>query len=202
MTNGYCTAEQVKTSMNIDDSADDVAVDRAIEAASRAIDWHCRRRFWTEDADATRYYTAASKGRVWLDGAPEDVEVRTVTTLKTDEDGDGTYGTTWAASDYRLEPVNAPTNGRPYSRIATKPQGSLVFPRWPAAVEIVGRFGWAAVPADVEEACIRFSGIVFKTVSEGAAPLVELGDARVMVSRYLDGHVEMMLRPFRRVLAR
>ncbi len=48
ITNGLCTLADVKAALNITDTADDDAISRAIDSASRLIEAQCNRRFWQD----------------------------------------------------------------------------------------------------------------------------------------------------------
>jgi hypothetical protein len=78
--------------------------------------------------------------------------LQSVTTLKTDEDGDGTYEVTWASTDYVLYPLDGP----PYREIeVNRTLGRYAFPVGQATVQIAGTWGQAAtVPPDVERATV------------------------------------------------
>ena len=149
ITNGYTTLDKVKITKDIGelDAADDAFIEDAITAASRFIDGEAGRRFWKDAADATRTYRAAAGDTVFVD------DLVSVTTLKTDLDGDRVYETTWTATDYDLMPENASTDGQPYTWIQVTPMGSYSFPRQPKGVQVVGKFGFPSVPADIEYAC-------------------------------------------------
>jgi hypothetical protein len=57
ITNGYATLAQIKSATRIQDSIDDSLLEMAIESASRAIDGHAGRYFYSSGT-ATRYFTA------------------------------------------------------------------------------------------------------------------------------------------------
>ena len=157
ITNGYCTLAELHTRLDIAtaDTADDTTMEAIIETASRHIDNYCRRHFYA--ATETRYFTAA-----WGDWLEVD-DILTVTTLKTDIDGDRTYETTWETADYDLMPHNAVTDGAPYTSINTTPQGTQAFPTGRKAVQIVGSFGYAATaPKPVKEACLLLATFILK----------------------------------------
>lgn len=199
-TNGYCTGDELKAALaGIDDTDDDTALQRAINVASRQIDRFCGRRFWEDSEDATRYYTAQSSKLLILHGQPEDVDLTALTTLKVDAGGDGTYETTWTVNtDFVLEPRNASTNSRPYTQVRVMPSSGKTFPAVASGVEIVGTFGWAAIPDEVREACIRQASEVFKMVSEAPFGVAQVGfDGSVSgPSRFLQRDVQLMLQPF------
>ena len=122
-----------------------------------------------------------------------------ITSLKTDEAGDGTFETTWAASDYELGPIDRDT-GRPYTRIDAV--ASKVFPTYygtgrRARVEITGVWGWAAIPVEVKQAClIKATRLLTRMQSpNGIAGLDQFGPVRI--SRSDDPDVVMLLEPLR-----
>lgn len=150
ITNGYTTLAKLKRQLNIDDGAEDQALEALVEAVSRAIDDYCGRRFYA--VTQTRYYTPRYARCLLVD------DLLSVTTLKTDDDGDGTFETTWATSDYLLAPYNAQqeTPPRPYSLVETAPSGDYWFPVGrQRGVEIAGSWGFSAsTPDSIEAACL------------------------------------------------
>lgn len=151
MANEYVSSSELKatlalTGMTFADA--DVAV--AIEAASRAIDNLCGRRFFVDASDDVRYYSPRSRDRLAVD------DVVSITTLKTDDDGDGTFENTWTANvDYVAEPLNAATEtpAQPWRVLCRHPLGSYYFPTlYPRSVELTGKFGWAAAPSEIKQA--------------------------------------------------
>lgn len=150
ITNGYCTLDEFKAFGDIDstDAPDDAVLERIIEAVSRYIDSETALYFYTEDA-ATKVLTPLMADMLQL-----PFPLRAVTTLKTDDAGDGTYENTWATSDYHLMPLN----GSVFHWIQTNVNGDHSFPVGIlAGVEIVGNCGYAAVPADIKMVCMNIS---------------------------------------------
>lgn len=196
ITDGYATLAEARGYILPAgaDTADDTRIEIAVEAASRAIDDFCNRRFY--NASETRYYTAANSGTVYVD------DLVSVTTLKADTSGDGTYDTTWATSDYLLEPFNASTAGRPYTRITVSPQGTQTFPSCRRGVEIVGTFGWpSAAPTTVKQACLIQAFRLFKRATEapmGIAGMgIDGGGMRLMAK--LDPDVELLVKAYKKI---
>jgi hypothetical protein len=192
IVNGYCTLVEVKASVTIDtsDVVDDVALEKCIEGASRNIDRYCRRRFFVNSVDETRYYTPTNPNLVLID------DLVSITTLKTDDAGTRAYSTTWATTDYDLFPVNAALDGWPYQSIQTTPNGSYRFyPRYPKSVQVVGKFGFSAVPADVHQACMIQAARYFKRkdVVFGIAGVGGMGQLRALDQ--LDPDVQQLLAP-------
>lgn len=121
-----------------------MVIESLVEAASRYIDRVTWRRFYTTTNDETRTFTAKSGEVVYTD------DIISITTLKTDEDGDRTYETTWATTDYDLLPENT----SPSTYIQVSPLGRYTFPSQRKGVQIVGKFGYSATaPEDIETAC-------------------------------------------------
>lgn len=192
ITNGYATLAQVKAAMRISDNVDDALIETAIESASRQIDGHCQRRFYT--TTATRVYTPNDSYVTEID------DLVSLTTLKTQSDIDGTYDTTWAASDYQLEPLNGMAGGLDVSYTQIRAKGDYLFPTFggEATVEVTGTFGWATVPSEIKQACIILSQRQYKRYDSplGVAGVGEIGVIRV--SR-IDPDVASILAPYRRI---
>lgn len=200
ITNGYCTLAELKADLSLSDTDDDTPLERAIEATSRLIDGHCKRRFWA-DADATseRFYTADHTHR--LDPRSGDLydDIITLTSLETGT-GDGTYPTTWASTDYVLLPLNAAADSLPYTRIEVAPKGTKSFPTATNAVKVTAKFGWSSVPVEVAQACLLQASRVFKRAKDApfgvAGITLEGGGVRLL--NKLDVDVELLLADLRR----
>ncbi len=195
ITNGYATLDQVKLRLDRTDSSDDTALESCIEAASRAIDALCDRRFWSE-SEATRYYTAEFSD--WL---PVD-DLQSITTISVDADGDRTYEANLSPSDYDLEPVNAPLTGIafPYTSIRTRFTSSYYFPAGIRhGVKIVGNFGWSAVPIGITEATIIQATRLYhrKDSPYGVAGVGDFG--RVSLLPRVDPDVNALCLPYIRM---
>lgn len=128
----YCDLTKLKAALIITDTADDALLLRALEAASRWIEGEVDRYFYT--VTETRYYTAKRGSYLIVD------DLLSVTTLKTDDDGDRTYENTWAATDYDLEPYQ----GFPKTKISITPTGDYTFPTVTKGIEIAGIWGYGS----------------------------------------------------------
>lgn len=186
---GYCTLDQLKERLTISlgDDADDATLEQNIEAASRAVDGLCGRFFYSATAQ-TKYYATDFPDMVEVD------DLVSVTTLKTDEDGDRVYETTWSATDFELEPSSGP----PFTRIYITPTSSYAFPWGRRSIQVVGTFGWAAVPDAVREASLLLAA---RYHSRRNTPLgiqvgkPEFGNLSIPGK---DPDVERLLMPYRR----
>ncbi|HEU4543051.1 MAG TPA: hypothetical protein VFR23_18110, partial [Jiangellaceae bacterium] len=152
----YATVEALKSRLSDTATADDLEYHAACFAASRAVESLCDRVFY-RSASASRTFEPCDLYRLQL-GSFNDLV--TLTTLKTDAAGDGTFETTWAATDYQLYPVNpaAAPESRPYTEV--RAVGSQTFPvpysrsTRVDRVEITGIWGWPKVPYAVKQATL------------------------------------------------
>lgn len=156
------------TIADVSDPLDDTTLEQVIEGVSRWIDAYCNRRFYANAADEKRYYSPAYDDLLFVG------DLVSITTLKTDDDGDRVYENSWAVTDYDLEPSNAALDGAPYTEIRVAPNGNYSFPVSARGVEIDGKFGWSATPKQVKEACLLQSERLFKRKD---APFGVAGDA-------------------------
>ncbi|MAH46762.1 hypothetical protein CMI37_13115 [Candidatus Pacearchaeota archaeon] len=203
VTNGYCTLAELRAQISITeagDTTDDSVLEQRIEAISRAIDYLTGRRFYTTDADESRYYSPPHP-RLFL--CPDDI--LSITTLKTDEDGDLDYDNTWSSStDYFLEPYNAAveTPPRPFTRIRTMVSGNYGFPTIPKGTEITGKFGYSTAanqPPQIKAATLLAAQ---KAFMRRGAPFGLAGgpNARLQLAAFIqqDLDVMMFIEPFKR----
>jgi hypothetical protein len=194
IVNGYTTLNEVKDSLNLDDSIENAALELAIATASRMIDDYCGRFFYkdgTEVAPATRYYTPTDFYTVQVD------DFVSLSEIATDDNFDQLYQTIWTATDRMFEPVNNPSRGWPLSRILAI--GSYVFPaNLPQSVRLRGIFGWSSVPYEVRTAAkIQASRLFLRNQSPfGIAGNTDMGTVRLAAK--LDADVEALLRPMRK----
>jgi hypothetical protein len=198
VTNGYCTLADLKAALRITDSMDDTLMELAIESASREIDGYTERVFYS--TSATRIYAPQNIYLVETD------DIISVTSVKTSTDG-LTFDQTLASTDYQLEPLNGIAGGlvSPYTQI--RAVGDYLWPAYSpqtifhleASVQVVGVFGWAAIPPAIRQATLILSMRLFKRLD---APLGmisnDLGSMRV--GRF-DPDVEALVAPFRKVSA-
>lgn len=170
---------------------DDAVIEQVVEDVSRAVDDICGRTFYA--ATQTRVFTPTN-ARELIVG-----DLLTVTTLKTDQDGDRVYETTWATTDFDLGPENAPYLVPPsaYYWISVAPQGRYSFPLGVRTVEIVGSWGAAAtVPGPVREATLIQAIRLYKRKDApfGVMGSAEMGQLQVLPK--LDPDVKLLLNKY------
>lgn len=200
----YATVPELKSRLAIPgaDTVDDTELVAAVDTASRAVDADCQRHFWkTTEA---RTFAPCDWYRLKL-GAFNDLV--SVTTLKTDPGGDGTFELTWATADYQLltadnsPNVNAGPEPRPYTQV--RAVGNQQFPiayYWATrrnVVEITGVWGWPAVPADVRQACLILAAEQFKLKDAPLGSAVGIADLGIIRVRE-NPQADRLLQPYRK----
>ena len=198
ITDGYATLSDVKAALRITDNVDDSLLEISIEAASREIDGWCERVFTS--STATRIYRPTDVFSVDVD------DLQSITTLKTDSDGDGVFDVTWETTDYQLNPLNGIAGGisTPYTQV--RAIGEYLFPIYEprnvnaneASIQINGVWGWASVPTAVKQACIILSMRQFKRY-DSPTGVMGFGDLGVMRIGRVDPDIEKLLMPFRKM---
>ncbi len=193
IVNGYLNLAEIKEYLGLDlgDTTWDSRLEDLVTAVSRLVDGYCHRRFYTTTEDEVRTFTAQE--RTYLNPG---VDILSVTTLSTDNDGDRTYECVWEDTDYDLRPYNAVLDGKPYTWIEVASGGNFVFPSTPKGVKIVGKFGYSAsTPAVVKQACLIQCQRVWrrKDAPFGVTGPNEFG--QMLVITKLDPDVILMLGP-------
>lgn len=196
ITNGYADLNTLTSRLDIEDNADQVRIERIIEAVSRFIDldrssvpnkiW--RRRFYT--TSETRYYTATNGTLCLID------DLVSVTSVKLDLDDDGVYETTLDSGDYVLSPKNAALDDLPYTYLRIV--GTTGFPLTADSVEVTGDFGFCAaadLPPPIKEACVKITERVFMRddLIFGTAGSADLGTVEAIIPLGKDGEIQALL---------
>jgi hypothetical protein len=169
----YVELEEFKKTIALDGlSFADLDVKKVLSAAARKVDEIADRRFYA-DADAlqVRYYSPDNAWTLHVD------DIVTVTSLKTDDGGDGTFENTWTLNtDYTREPLNAAADGKPWEKLCVHPSSSFYFPvSYPRSVELTGKFGWASVPQPISIATTMLAHRYLKRVRESPTGVAGFG---------------------------
>ena len=193
ITNGYTTLSEVKAALRITDTVDDTLIELSVESASREIDGVTQRIFYQQTAQ-TRVYRPLSALEVVTD------DIVTITTFKTSL-ANGVFDTTWATTDYQLEPLNGISGGVVVPRNRVRAVGDYFFPMTldeEATVQIVGTFGFSSVPTAIKQATTILAIRHFKRYDSplGVAGFGDLGAMRVGRT---DPDVEALIYPYRKV---
>lgn len=144
----YITATQLNSWLSIDDTDDNVLATSACATATEWVNQYCRRQFNKTTVATARTFYPADGCEVYV----HDFWTNTDLVVKTDADDDGTFETTWAASDYLLEPldgIEAQMTGFPYRCIVAV--GNYRYPSSPRrpTVQVTAQWGWNLVPESV-----------------------------------------------------
>lgn len=203
IVNGYTDQATLKSYLGIQVSTYDTLLDMAVNAASRSIDNYCQRRFWLDQSAVARTFVPDSLTCVEFS---DDLGDSASVILKTDASGDGTFETTWLATDYQLLPQNAQSalpEAQPWTSM--RAVGTKTFP-WLVdtfltrldRVQITAKWGWPAVPNAVTQACLIKAARLFhrKDSPQGIAGFGDFGPVRL--SRLEDGDVMSLLDSYRK----
>ena len=169
---------------------DDVQVAAALDAAEAMVDDYCGRKFVADGSSTARVYVipyATMSVPVFDVSNPDAATVEkssdrstwsTVTEsyyFNSDSAGFGAVDTGWPATSLEFVSVNAPTR----------------------FLRVTALHGWAAVPEAVEFATklIAAQLLARRHSPSGIEAFGDFGAVRA--SRYIDGHAEQLLRPYR-----
>ena len=202
ITNGYCSLADVKAAARITDSIDDTLLELSIESASREIDSYTERVFYSTGGTAV--------ARVYI---PQDIylvetdDIISVTSIKSDSAGDGTFDVTWTVSDFQLEPLNGRAGGIDTPATRIRAIGDYLWPVYEprnvnsnqASVQVTGVFGFATVPTAVRQATILSALRQYKRYESPTGVLGFSDIGAVRVGTKLDPDVERMIQPYRKV---
>lgn len=189
IVNGYCTEDELIEWNRAKTPASSLIIQRAITACSRGIDRFTERTYFqTEESRAfdVHWVCDSTRGRHQVVALGPYNDLVEIDTVKTDDNLDGTFVTTWAAGDYQAFPLNpnAGPEPRPYDQIRST--GTRVFPeryagRRAGLVQITGTWGWPQIPADINQACVMHAARIFnrKDSPQGVAGWGEFGVIRV-----------------------
>jgi hypothetical protein len=139
----YLSLADGKAFLRVSDALDDAEISGWITAASRAIDARCNRQFGQLSVAAARVYRLPAyfdpASGLWIRQIDDTQDVTGMTI----------GGVAYASSGAVLLPDNAPADGRPWTALGVPDQPDLSYPGSPAALTVVARWGWTAIPAQV-----------------------------------------------------
>lgn len=178
----YVPPGAFKSSTSIPDGLGDEDVERALAAASGAVEKVCNRRFWLDPEDVTRKYTATSARMVVVD------DVTSITSVTS---------AGIAITTYVPEPLNANVDGEPYKWLMSETT-ALSCER--AAIEVTGRFGWPQVPDQVEQFVTIIAAKLVKRTREAPFGVINPGgiDAQAVRLAREDPDTMLLVKPLMR----
>lgn len=179
----YVSLSELRAWLGVHDTADDTQLALALDVATRKVDDHCGRTFASASVAAAR--TLRADDPVVLRMAPGwDIQSTSGLIVKTDDNDDGTFETTWTSgTDFEAD------SGIGYDGAQSWPHGRLVAVGarlWPTltrrrAVQITALWGWAAVPDPVKQATLILAAEAWKVKDApfGVAAFADFGPMRV-----------------------
>ena len=195
MANSYVSLDVFKGEgvLNIVGDGGDSRLLSLLESVSRMVDRYCNRHFYA--LEATRRFDGDGGTRLLL---PDLVSIDDGG-LRTDDDADGVFETTWGAGEYVLLPYDADpgSRGNPGSRPYTSaavPGRAGTARRWPvgaATVQVAGQWGWwrhlaraAGTAARVADASASAVTVSDRAGIEAGATLL-IGSEQMYVRSYV-----------------
>ena len=167
---------------------------RAIDAASTMLDEDTGRRFTATEAGTVRYFVPNHLNVLRIS------DVVTVTEIKVDDDGDGTYETTLTTTDYELGSLHTDNSTWPYDRV------QRISSTWPIPspsgrqrlIKITGTWGWSSVPVPIKQACLISAA---RILQRGGSPLGVSGsvDFGAYMVRNTDPDYQALIAPYRKM---
>lgn len=210
--NPYCGEELVKTVLGGSIDNGQVSWLRlCINAASREVEELCGQRFWLDAQVQTRDFivTDDATRRVRLKasddaGVAAGLGTAEGVVVKLDTGNNGGFATTLTeGTDYLLEPINADVAvpKLPFKYLGFELSGSAYYhpPRSPygkPTLRVTGKWGWPAVPSQVELATALQAAQLFKSKDAvfGVAAFGDMGAIRVKSA--MNPVAEDLLTPF------
>ena len=216
ITDPYVTVGEYKQAVDTKTSDNDLHIAQSINAASRFIDKICRRHFSQDDTVTTRIYDGAKYGLssglyrydgLFIQGNPlfmlkDDISTSTGLIVLVDLNGDYVPETTLTLNtDFWLGPYNTSSSEQlPFNCLQVNPTSSIIS-TWPAhmrSISITAKFGWAAVPSPIKEACLILTREIIDLQSSGVMQSINLVDAALPVQRRTANIVDKLIEEYKR----
>lgn len=175
------TKTQLKSILGIPtaDTTDDARLESACDAATQQVQAECGRQFIQDSSATARVFVASSALFVEVD----DFMTTSGLIVRTDDDNNGVFETTWASTDYQLEPLNGRLEGQAWPYTQLRAIEARYWPRWrgQALVQVTARWGWSTIPAPVKQAAEIQALSIFKAADAplGVAGFGDIGVVRL-----------------------
>lgn len=192
----YATVDEVKAALRVTDDIDDALIAMAATSASELIDGYCQRSFG--QTTGVRFFAASERYTLEVD----DIATATGIVVATTSLGDNVFDTTWATTDFQLEPLNGYSGGLSWPFTRLRAVDDYLFPTaWgEATCKITATWGWPSVPNVVTQAAVIQASRIFSRLQSplGVLGFGDLGAVRV--GRALDPDVAQLLSPYVRIV--
>lgn len=173
----YIDSDELKAYLNVTVATYDDELDAAVDAASKWVEWYCRRSFAVEDTATARTFRSYDGVVAYVDdiSTTDDLEVAV------DQDGDGIYEDTWTIDTDFLAEVNGDgvidqlvaVGSKTFRRYRNELGAPLSFRR--PSVQVTALWGWAETPSAVKQASKIVAAELFK-LKDAPFGVVGVGD--------------------------
>lgn len=187
MADPYVSRAEMKSYFEVEDDTeyDDAEIDSTLAAITTGINDVCGRSFWRDEVASTRYFVPDGPSMLRFD------DFYTLTDFAVTVDG----GAWTAASNFRLMPANGIVNGEPwpYHWLETRIGNRLSLGY---DVAMTARWGWAAVPGPVKQACkiVTADTLGLREAKFGVAGFGQYGAVRVRGNAIAMGMLDQYIR--------
>jgi hypothetical protein len=187
----YCTTDEVLARMGHPDATNSdlgTRIADAITAATLLIDSDTGRVF--SSSTATRTFAPEYYGVLYVP------DFTAITTLKIDNDDDGVFETTVPATDFEVDKVTDRADW-PFDTVRLL---SSTFPRAGRRrrrVEIAATWGWAAVPAPINQACSLMAARIAQRSTQALFGVQSFGELGASIIRSNDPDYLNLVGPYR-----
>jgi hypothetical protein len=192
----YSDAATYRAVIDKTDTGEDAEILVDLTAVSRWLEQELGTFFTRDAADVARDIIVPRTGPSLLLDAPLSAAP---TSVQVDTNNDGVVDTTYAATDYRLLPLNADKGPepRPYDELLIVEDWSTR-PQWQEGqlVRVTGRWGWPAVPEAIKRACIHLTAILRLETPRVQTQITDIGQV-VQTSREARGIIADLYRRYR-----
>jgi hypothetical protein len=142
----YCSVAELKNELQITGADHDFQLQSLVMQAQTYIDQYCKRTFMVGSSGVERYFDG-SDSPFWVD------DCVAVQKINLDEEMDGTYSSTMAATDYHLMPYNS--NPKTYIVLSSNSGFGGFADGTTKGVKVTGTWGYdTSVPEDIRRASI------------------------------------------------
>lgn len=183
----YVSLTELKDYLKLTSTAKDSTLQAAVTSASRNIERFCNRQFNKVDTASARRFRPDLESLAEVD----DFYDASGLVIETSFDG-----TSWSAqTDYELDPIDGIREGQPGWPFSSIRAFGFTFPvNGRSTLRVTAKWGWAAVPQPVKQACLELAHEIYKSADApfGVAGFDQYGAVRVrenskvsaMLSRY------------------
>lgn len=156
----YISTQDLADYMTIQGASYDARITSVCSAVSREIEDFCHRQFNQASAASARVFRPTDRDTVYVDDFLTTVGL----IVKTDDNCDGTFSTTWDPADFEVRPLGGLRNGVdgwPFYEIGAVKSRRFHWARR-GNVQITAQWGWSEVPAPVIESALMLAADTFQ----------------------------------------